>query len=278
MTLPRLDVLYEAVGLPAFALPTALAEAYGGSLGFDEPRLFANFVATVDGVVAIPSVPSSNKLIAAGNASDRLVMGILRACADALVIGSGTLAASPRSVWTPEQAYPDADAAFVELRSLIGRPPRPELVILSARGVVDAAHPSFEAGAVVLTTDSGAARLEGTLPAASEVVSIGAGAELDARELVAALEARGHRLILSEGGARSLAPLLAAGVVDELFLTISPLLVGRTPGGPRLGLVEGADLLSGGPVEARLLGVRRDGDHLFLRYGLGRPGQDRLPS
>ena len=278
MVLPRLDVLYEASGLPALDLPASLAEAYGGSLGFAGPQVCANFVATVDGVVAIPSVPSSNKLIAAGSASDRFVMGLLRACADVLMIGSGTLAASPRSLWTPDQAYPDAAAAFAELRSTIGKPPRPELAILSGRGLVDAGHPLFAAGAVVLTTDTGAARLHGTLPAASEVISLGAGDELDPRKIVAALEARGHRLILSEGGSHSLAPLLAAGAVDELFLTVSPLLVGRTPADPRLGLVEGADLLSGGPLEAELIGVRRDGDHLFLRYRLGRSGGDRLPS
>ena len=62
--------------------------------------------------------------------------------------------------------------------------------------------------------------------------------------------------------------LLEAGVVDELFLTVSPLLVGRTPLDPRLGLVEGADLLPGGPVRGQLLGLRRDGGHLFLRYAL----------
>ena len=65
-----------------------------------------------------------------------------------------------------------------------------------------------------------------------------------------------------------LGSLLAARLVDELFLTVSPLLVGRPGGDERLGLVEGADLLPGGPVAGRLLGVRRDGGHLFLRYEL----------
>ena len=67
-----------------------------------------------------------------------------------------------------------------------------------------------------------------------------------------------------------LGSLLAANLVDELFLTISPLLVGRTALDERLALVEGADLLPEGPLGARLLGVRRDGGHLFLRYELTR--------
>jgi hypothetical protein len=57
--------------------------------------------------------------------------------------------------------------------------------------------------------------------------------------------------------------------VDELFLTVSPLLTGRTGEDVRLSIAEGADLLAGGgPPAARLLGVRRDRDHLYLRYGL----------
>ena len=88
------------------------------------------------------------------------------------------------------------------------------------------------------------------------------------------LRERGHRLILSEGGPHAVAPLIAAGLVDELFLTVSPLLAGRPALEQRLSLVEGADLLSAGLPEAKLLGVRRDGGHLFLRYELGRSGKD----
>ena len=94
------------------------------------------------------------------------------------------------------------------------------------------------------------------------------GLTLDARSVVEALRSRGHRLILSEGGPRVVGALLEAGLVDELFLTVSPLLVGRTGDDERFALVEGVDLLPTGPVEARLLGVRRDRDHLFLRYEL----------
>ena len=101
-----LELLDEAGGLPAFELPEQLAELYGGTLGFDEPRVFANFVETADGVVAIPSVPLSNKLIADGSAADRFVMGLLRACADVVVVGSGTMSDSPGGLWTAAQAYP----------------------------------------------------------------------------------------------------------------------------------------------------------------------------
>jgi len=263
MTLP-LEVLWEAPGLPVFDLPDELVRDYGGPLGFELPRVFVNFVATVDGVVAIPAVPNSNRLIAADSASDRFVMGLLRACADAVVIGSGTMNAAPRSLWTPAQAYPDAGPLFGELRRRLGLEPDPELVVLTATGSIEPAHPAFRAGALVLTTNVAAPRLRERLPEATTVVGI--GDVLDVRAALDVLRDRGHRAVLSEGGPNVLGSLLASRVVDELFLTISPLVVGRTGLDERLALVEGADLLPDGPPQAELLGVRRDDAHLFARY------------
>jgi riboflavin biosynthesis pyrimidine reductase len=260
----KLELLYEPEGLPAFELPGALAAAYPGSLGFEAPRVFANFVATADGVVAVPSVEQSNRLIAAGSAADRFVMGLLRSSADAVVLGSGTLAASPGGRWTPRQAYPDAATAYDTLRQALGLTPSPEIVILTASGAVDPSHPLFEEGAVLLTTDIGRTLLGDRLSKASTVVSLGPGTAVDPVAALGALRARGHQLILHEGGPHAIGSFFEAGVVDEVFLTISPLLVGRTTFDPRLALVEGADLLPG--RRTRLLGVRRDMDHLFVRY------------
>jgi riboflavin biosynthesis pyrimidine reductase len=258
-----LELLWEPPGLPAFDLPAELAALYPGTLGFEGPRLFANFVETVDGVVAIPSVPSSNKLVAGDSEADRFVLGLLRACADCLVIGSGTQAASPRSVWTPEQGYPPAAAAFAELRERLGKPPALEVVVLSRSGLVDPAHPAFAAGALVVTTDRGAEQLSLEL-AEGQVVSL--GEELEAQATVDALRARGHSQILCEGGPHVIGQFLAAGLLDELFLTISPVMTGRTAADPRFALVEGTDLIEAGPPRGDLLGIRRDGDHVFLRY------------
>jgi riboflavin biosynthesis pyrimidine reductase len=263
----RFDLLYESRGLPSFPLPDELAAAWSGTIGFDEPRVFANFVATIDGVVAIPSIPNSNRVVSAGSASDRFAMGLLRACADALVIGSGTMTAAPSSLWTPAQAFPDAASGYAELRRRLGRAERPEVAVLTSSGLVDPAHPVFADGALVLTSDAGAARLEGRLPAQAGLVPLGPEPALDPVAVVACLRERGHRLILTEGGPHVLGSMLEAAVLDELFLTISPLLVGRVDLVPRLTLVEGADLLPEPPA-ARLLAVRRDEAHLFLRYEL----------
>ena len=103
---------------------------------------------------------------------------------------------------------------------------------------------------------------------AERVIPLGPGPFLDVSAAIGALRDRGHRLILSEGGPRVFGSLVAAGLVDELFLTVSPLLAGRFGGDGRLSLVEESDLVPGGPERMRLLGVRRAADHLFLRYEL----------
>jgi riboflavin biosynthesis pyrimidine reductase len=94
------------------------------------------------------------------------------------------------------------------------------------------------------------------------------GAAIDARATVDLLRARGHQLILSEGGPTLHGSLLASGLVDELFLTVSPLLAGLAPESERLSLVERVELLPQAPLGGRLLSVRRNGAHLFLRYEL----------
>jgi riboflavin biosynthesis pyrimidine reductase len=267
----RLEPLYEAPGLPDGDLPDVLRRAYGGSLGFAGPRLVANFVATLDGVVALSALPASNRLISAGSEADRLTMGLLRAAADAVLIGSGTLRASRDGGWTPARAYPPAADAFAALRR--GRAEAGELVVVTARGSVPAAHPALQAGALVLTTAAAAAPLRRRLPSASTVVDVGDGPLVDMRAAVALLRARGHALILSEAGPRAFGSLLAARLVDELFLTVSPLIAGRTQPGDQLALVEGVGLLPAALEEGRLLSVRRHGGHLFLRYELaGRAG------
>jgi hypothetical protein len=82
---PPLARLYEHAGLPAWGLPQELAAVYGGDLGFTEPCVYANFVASVDGVTALgPEYPSSGSAISGHDPADRFVMGLLRACADML--------------------------------------------------------------------------------------------------------------------------------------------------------------------------------------------------
>jgi riboflavin biosynthesis pyrimidine reductase len=259
--------LYEAERLPAFELPRALRERYGGPLGLRDGCVFANFVATVDGVTAITDELQSSHLLADESDGDRFVLGLLRACADAVLIGAGTLRDSPATRWTAEHAYPAAAAPYAELRASLGCAPQPELAVITGTGKIDTGHPGLRERALVLTSDQGAARLDGNLPRSAALCSLGPATQLDVRRALEVLRSRGHRWILCEGGPTLFGQLASAALVDELFLTISPLLAGRGAG-QRLSLVEGGELLPGQHVRGRLLSLRTQGSHLFLRYAL----------
>jgi riboflavin biosynthesis pyrimidine reductase len=267
VTLTPLTVLDEQLGLPQLDLPEELNHLYGGGFGFDGPRVFANFVETIDGVVAIPDVARSNAIVADESEADRFVMGLLRAVADVVVVGSGTMLAAPKGTWRAERVYPPAADAYAELRRRLGKSEHPAVAVVTAGGSFDPTHPVLETGAVVLTTERVAADIRATVPSATEVVAVNAGDWVDPAGAVAALRARGHELVLSEGGPTLFMSFVAAGLVDELFLTVSPLLAGRS-GLPRLSLADGAELLPDVRVGGDLISIRRHGSHLFLRYRL----------
>lgn len=194
-------------------------------------------------------------------------MGLLRAFADVVLIGAGTLRAEANHVWTAGRVYPPAADAYLRLREYLLLPPAPPLAVVTASGAVDPALPGL-AGGLILTTAAGAARLSGSAPAGVRVLALGSGEAISVADAVAALRAEGHRSILSEGGPHLFGQLLTAGLVDELFLTLSPALAGRERDSTQLGLVEGTSLLPGIDIRGRLLSVRRSGSHLFLRYDL----------
>jgi riboflavin biosynthesis pyrimidine reductase len=264
--LSPLEVLVDIDDSSTAALPEPLQTWYGGPLGFTEPSLVANFVATIDGVVAIPAQTQSNKLISDNSEADRFVMGLLRAFADAVLIGSGTLRGSPHTLWTADHAYPPGGSSFAELRQRRGRPATPQLAVMTASGQINVEHRALRTGALVLTTEYGAKALHGRLPSSCELVVLPGTTGVDPSHAVQALAARGHRLILSEAGPRVFGSLLAAGLVNELFLTRSPLLAGRSTQSAPLGLIEGTALLPETHHHARLLSLRRHGEHLLLRY------------
>ena len=267
--LPRpLTVLYQRAGLPAWPLPPVLAEVYGGDLGFRQPCLYANFVASLDGVTALgPEYPSSGSAISGHAPADRFVMGLLRACADVVLIGAGTLRATPGHRWIPAHVCPAAADAYAVFRRDRGLPADPQLAVVTARGDVPAGHPALRAGALVLTTAAGARRLRGRLPPACTILDLGDRPELPPAGVLAVARDRGGGVVLTEGGPRLLGQFAAGGLLDELFLTISPVLAGRG-NTPRPGLVAGRELLPGRMEPAELLAVRQHGSYLFLRYAM----------
>jgi riboflavin biosynthesis pyrimidine reductase len=263
-----LQLLWEEEGLGGGELPPELHELYDGGLGFEGPCVYANFVETLDGVVAVPELERSNALVADGSDDDKLLMGILRALADVVLIGTGTLLASPTGRWRPAGVYPEGKAAFAALRAQLGKPESPAVAVVTSGASLDVSHPVVVGGALVLTTSAGAAALEGSVP---HLVAVNDGDLVDLRAALEVLRKRGHEHVLAEAGPTTFGALLADGLVDELFLTVSPVLAGRLEARRRLGLVEGVELLPHARVAPSLVSLRRSGDHLFIRYRFAEP-------
>jgi riboflavin biosynthesis pyrimidine reductase len=282
-----ITTLYERLPAPPESLPPPLAARYGGGLALPErgpggrPYVIGNFVETVDGVISFnePGHASGGD-ISGFNDPDRFVMGLLRARADAVIFGSGTLHQDPGAVRTAPLIFPDLADEYAALRRQQGqRTPHPLNVVVSASGRVDLNEPTFhqpDLRALIATTAAGQARLAGAaLPPTTEVRAIPGDARaeqpdagVDPAGLLALLGREyGVRLALHEGGPHLIAAFLAAGLLDELFLTLAPQFAGRDGASQRPALLEGHAFAAGAAPWADLLSVKRAGEHLFLRYG-----------
>jgi len=247
-------------------MPRELERIYG-SLGFNQPVLYSNFVQSLDGVTTLGSKPSAGSEISGRNPADRFLMGLLRAFADAVLVGAGTLRATPGHQWTPEHIYPDMTEAFADLRLDLGRKPRPRLVLLTGSGDVAVSHAAVVGGATIVTTAAGSARLKDRLPDSCDLIKIGDEGRVDLVKAIEELRSRGYGSILTEGGPHVMGELVSRRLVDEAFLTMSPVIAGRDDVS-RLGMVAGAEFLPHHGVWSKLLSARRHGDFLFLRYDL----------
>jgi len=256
-----IERLFEREDLPRVGLPAGLAKSYGGDFGVARPALYANFVASADGVVALPGVGESGGVVSGNSEPDRFVMGLLRAVADAVLIGAGTFRAGAGDLWHPETVFPAAGDSFVELRKQLSLRPHPLLVVVTASGNLDPAQPAL-CDCLVVTAALGEARLRGKLPSGARIAVL--DEQFTCRALIDLLHAHGLQAILTEGGPSLVGQLLAEGLLDELFVTRSPRLFGRKPGDGRKSLFEGVDL---GGRFLDLLSARRHESHLFLRYG-----------
>ena len=264
---------------PGDGLPVAFRRVYGGDWrlpppGAVRPYTYVNFVVSRDGRVSFdePGHRGGGD-ISLFDAHDRWLMALLRARCDAVLVGDNTLRLEPEHLWTPEHIFPADAAAFAALRAAEGRRAVPLHVFLSLDGDLPAGAAVFadtQIPVLVATTARGVAPARAALRGRANATVRDLGAELvDPVALLATLRRDyGVRALLCEGGPRVYGALLHARQVDDEFLTLSPLVVGNRPPGngpPRPGLVEGIAFAPGAAPVQRLLGVRRAGDHLFLR-------------
>ncbi|HEX5289940.1 MAG TPA: dihydrofolate reductase family protein, partial [Streptosporangiaceae bacterium] len=150
-----------------------------------------------------------------------------------------------------------------------GRPPTPPIAVVSASLDLDPEAPLLaaappDARTIVLTTEAAPAGRRAAVARHAQVIVAGTD-RVSASQAVCALAGLGHARILSEGGPGLLAQIAAAGQLDELCLTISPVLAG---GAARRILAGGpaGDPAPGLPQPLRLAHVLADGAYLFCRY------------
>lgn len=225
--------------------------------GAGRPRTIGVMVASVDGNVTVQG--RSGGL---GGPEDRAVFRGLRARADALLVGPGTL--------NGERYSTTLDEPQREARRAAGRPAEPLLTTITRGFSLDEDLPLLHAPltrAVVYTETDPPFAVD---PARVDVVRTDDASPAAA---LADLAGRGVEVVNCEGGPGLLAALVRDGLLDELVLTLSPLLVG---GGDPLTMLRG-DLGPDAPRRMALRRVWRGGDVLFLHYHLT-PGSPACPT
>jgi riboflavin biosynthesis pyrimidine reductase len=272
------DVLLDRSRGAEMPLRGTLAHLYG-TLRMpsrrSRPYVVANFASTLDGVVSLQqSGTSSGEEITGFEPHDRLLMGILRACADAVVVGAGTFRAVPRHIWTAAHVDPSRKRAFEETRRRLGKAAAPLNVVVTSSGRLDLRLPLFTSGEVpvlIVTTRAGARRFRpAKLPPAVRVATVRGSGRIPARAVLDAIdESTTHPLVLVEGGPHLLGDFLAEKRLDELFLTLVPQIAGREDPLARPGLVAGRLFAPGHPRWGTLVGVRQAESLLFLRIAFG---------
>jgi riboflavin-specific deaminase-like protein len=194
----------------------ALEDWYDAPLA---PLLRAGFVLSTDGGIA--SEGSSRPL---SGPADRAVFQALRATSDAVLVGAGTVR---QEDYGPVRLRPQG-RAWRQARGSSGLPP---LVVVSRRLELDPSARCFsttDPPTIVVTCAAAPERARTRLAAVAEVVVAG-DETVDLPAALAELRRRGLLRLLCEGGPALLTGLLRAGLVDELCLTSTPLLLGDAP-------------------------------------------------
>jgi riboflavin biosynthesis pyrimidine reductase len=224
-----------------------LADAYA------YPRdewLRVNFVASADGAAYIDG--RSGGL---SSPADMQVFGILRVLADVVLAGAGTARVEE---YKPARRRPSLAA----LRE--GRPAAPPIALVTRTLGLNLASPLFadaphDARTIVITCDSSSPELRAQTAKVADVIVTG-DETVDLPAAVAALAERGLTRVLCEGGPHLYGDLSAAGLVDELCLSLSPTLAGTGAG----------RIISGEHADARPLTLRQviaaEDGFLFCRY------------
>jgi riboflavin biosynthesis pyrimidine reductase len=179
----------------------------------------ANFITSVDG-----GATSDGTTSAMAGPGDKLIFKLLRELADVVVVGAGT-------VRIENYSGAQLSVAQRQQRQARGQSEVPQLAIVTKSGRLDRDMGVFTRTVVpplVLTCTAAATETRHLLAGLAEVVDCSGGdpTKVDEAALLATLQARGMRRILTEGGPMLLGSFIQRDLLDELCLTIAPCIVG----------------------------------------------------
>lgn len=279
------DILFNATAGEVMPLPGVIADLFG-ELRFPEhvghTYVVSNFVESLDGIVTLAEPGSEGGgEISGNNRHDRFMMGLLRACADAVVITSRSLEVNANALWTAQDIFPPAADGYSQLRREAGMAETPLHVVVTRTGELNRDARLFQTAGMdvlVITTEEGAGRLAGFAPQANvRVQTVVKSGLLKASHILDAIQAENAaRLVLTEAGPSLTAYFIEEQLLDELFLTLSPQVVGREAQSGRLGFNVGKHFAPGSPRWGSLVSVRKAGEHLFLRYSFNRQLRNKI--
>lgn len=235
--------------LPALPTdPAGLAEAY--AYPAEGTWLRANMIASLDGAAWY-----AGRSGALGSPGDRRLFQALRGLADVVIVGAATVRVEGYGPVKPSAGWEVYRA---------GRTPVPPLAVISRRLELDLEAPIFTrarkgARTILLTTRTAPPDRRAAAERVAEVIVAGRD-DVDFSRVVEELAARGLRRMLCEGGPTVLARAAAEGALDELCLTVSPMLVAGDPA----RILNGPHLPE--PSRMRLASLYTEEDFLFLRY------------
>ena len=234
-------------------IPGPVADVDAFDLYADAPDVRIGMVASADG----SATDEHGWTDGLGGEADLRVFRALRAHADGIMMGAATLRSGRVG---PHRMRADLRAR----RAAAGRPDPAPVIVVSRSLELDWTLPVFTAAVtptIVVTRAAVAGRLPGDVRAV-----VAGDAEVDLAAALGELRRRfGVRRLLCEGGPTLAGALVAAGLADELCLTVAPVLIGAAHHTPPLALACGA--------AARLTGVAEDEGTLFLRYALTNYGE-----
>lgn len=215
---PRLTLLGSAREIDVDDLPELYAypEARPGG---STPWVRANFITSVDGGATV-----AGRSGGLAGPADRALFGLLRALADIVVVGAGTIRVE-------NYGGVRLSAGQRQQRLLRGQAEVPQLAVVTNSGRLDRNLPVFtrtEVPPLILTSAAAAEAARRRLTGIADVVDCsGEDRErVDETAVLAALTAEGRHRVLTEGGPTLLSSLIARDLLDELCLTVAPLIVG----------------------------------------------------